>query len=180
MASLACYLDESADGEREEVFAVAGFLGYTPVWFELERQWQARLTKDGLQYFRAVDCENVRGPFARFRANEQKLRPEERIRAEQVRTDLIEIVKRIGMVGIGVGMLMRDFNEVIRNETARKIFSTDPYHLTYRLALTQVADVIRSDFPKNVVAFTCDEHEQHSAQAQATSFWASPRLKLAL
>src|SRR5579859_279264 len=98
MHMLPCRLDESADGKREEVFCVSGLFGYPANWFELERLWEKRLGADGLDYFRAVDCENVRGPFEKFRADHKSLQSEERQRAEKVRTDLIDLIVKYKMV----------------------------------------------------------------------------------
>lgn len=168
MALVACYLDESADAKNQEVFAVTGVVGHLVNWFEVERAWEARLGKDGLDYFRAADCETIRGPFEKFRSDRKSLKYSERLKAESVRSDLIEIINRNHLLAAGTGILMKDFNEVIQDEDAKFILGDDPYLICYRLAWTRIADTIKQHAPRHMVAFLCDEHETYAAQALAT------------
>jgi hypothetical protein len=59
---LAFYMDESTDQKQEQVFVVAGFLGDSRVWFEVERHWNKRLDRDGLRYFRASEFNSLNSP----------------------------------------------------------------------------------------------------------------------
>ena len=150
MALVACYLDESADPKRQEVFAVTGVIAHLVNWFEVERAWEERLRKDGLAYFRAADCETVRGPFEKFRSDRHSLKYSERLQAEAVRSDLIDILQKNHLMASGSAMLMKDFNEVIKDDDAKFILGDDPYHICYRLAWTVIADTIKQHTPNHL------------------------------
>jgi hypothetical protein len=59
-------MDDSADEKRQKVFVVAGFIGDTEEWFEVERHWNARLERDGLAYFRATEHNSLTGEFLKL------------------------------------------------------------------------------------------------------------------
>jgi len=169
MALVACRLDESSDQKQEDVFVVAGLFAYQMNWLEVERLWEERLDRDSIPYFHASDCEHVRGEFERFRARRGSLSEAEKQRAELVRSDLIKIITSEEMSIVGVAMVMADFKKIVTtNRSALELFSDDPYHLTYSLAFTVVANAIKEFRPAHVVAFVCDQNETHSAQALAS------------
>ena len=42
---------------------MAGFLGGSEDWFEVERHWEKRVKDEGLAYFRATECFSLTGQF---------------------------------------------------------------------------------------------------------------------
>ncbi len=56
-------IDDSTDGLRKKIFVVAGFLGDSQDWFEVERLWEKRVEDEGLLYFRATECFSLTGQF---------------------------------------------------------------------------------------------------------------------
>src|SRR5690348_11028458 len=67
------YLDESADERREKVYAVAGYFGNQFDWLTFEGRWDGLLSKYGLGYFKASECETLTGQFAQYRKNPDDL-----------------------------------------------------------------------------------------------------------
>jgi hypothetical protein len=71
-------VDDSTDGQREKIFVVAGFLGDSQDWFEVERLWEKRVKEDGLSYFRATECFGLTGQFNELVRNTGLGRPEKK------------------------------------------------------------------------------------------------------
>ena len=61
-----CFMDESFDKQPSGTFAVGGIIGKGVPIFELERGWEKVLRQEGLKYFKASDCQNATGEFAKF------------------------------------------------------------------------------------------------------------------
>lgn len=58
--------DASGD-EGTAYVTVAGFASSTKDWDEFSKKWKERLDRDGVEFFRAVDANNFRGPFEHWR-----------------------------------------------------------------------------------------------------------------
>ena len=139
---LGCCLDESSDGKSERVFAVGGFIApHLVLWAEAERLWQNRLDRDGLAYFRSVDCQNVHGPFEKFRAKKNQLSRSERQKVDSIRSDLIQVIIKCGLMGFGFGLLMADYRE-IKKRGRKGALGDAPYHLAYQLAMTHAGLIL--------------------------------------
>jgi hypothetical protein len=168
---LGCSLDESSDEKSERVFAVGGFIAPNLLaWSEAERLWQLRLEKDGLAYFRSADCQNVHGPFEKFRANRKSLAPAERQKVDSIRSDLIQVIITCGLMGFSFGLLMADYNELRSSskDTAR-VLGDVPYHLAYQLAMTHSGQILNeTNLQHEILGFVCDEHEKYASHAKTT------------
>lgn len=169
---LGCCLDESSDGATGQVFAVGGFIApHLLAWFEAERLWQKRLEQDSLPYFRAVDCQSVRGPFEKFRSNKTSLTVDERKKVDGIRHDLVDVLIKQHFLGFGFGLLMADYQQVrAQSAEAARLLGTVPYHLAYQMAMTHAALILHDtdDQQSNVLGFVCDEHETYAYHAKAT------------
>src|SRR5437016_2878209 len=63
---LAFYMAYSADEKDKSVYAIAGLMTDTSQFLEIERQWGARLERDGLPYFRPYECKSLDGEFVKL------------------------------------------------------------------------------------------------------------------
>ena len=176
---LAFYMDDSADQKHEKLFVVAGFLGTTEVWFEAERQWEARVKREGLDYFRTTECRSLRGEFCKLVAKHGVEKAREI--ADQLLEDLWAIIKSVNLLGFCFLGPMPAYRQVQSESYSQYVYERDPYieahqHLIYHVA-AQVCDKLK---PSEPVAFVFDEHNKAAAlqarwpQVKATSPKAAP------
>jgi hypothetical protein len=95
---LTCCFDgagkEKDTSGNTDVVVVAGFGSMAGVWREFDEKWTARLTKDGLTAFHAVDFAQFRGEFRDgWRADESRRRT--------LTADLMEIIIEDGLMKFG-------------------------------------------------------------------------------
>ena len=106
MAAFTAYFDASGSQDDQPVLAVGGFLACTEAWLEFEQEWEARLTRDGLDYFRTSEFNSYRGQFKTgWRKDEG--------RRVQLITDLVQIIHGLG----------RKFGCVVVNKSLNATFS---------------------------------------------------------
>jgi hypothetical protein len=114
---LKVYADESYDSE---VYCCGSFLGWPKTFYYLGLQWQDRLKKDGLAFFRASDCERLDGEFSAQNPTGYGL-GQARARALSVRHDLTAIIEGETVVGISMSIVRKDFEKLVReNRKAKK------------------------------------------------------------
>ena len=68
---------------------VAGFLGDSKDWFEVERHWDRAVKEAVLEYFRTTECYNLSGEFLRLVIKHG------RVRAREISDALLLELKRI-------------------------------------------------------------------------------------
>jgi len=183
-------MDESFDTRRKGVFAVGGMIGRGVALFELERRWEKLLRRPDIdiEYFKASECENGKGQFAKFVSDPQNITSSERAKLDSISHEFLELI--IHPVAFdpksylpiqGVGVVQEDFYEVIKSsEKARAILGESPYRLAYDLAMIQCAWAMKelekaikqekdrkmdSSPSREYVSFVCDEDEEHSPDA---------------
>jgi hypothetical protein len=157
--------DDSSDWKAQEIICAGSFLGWPKEFYYTGLQWEARLKKDKLDYFRACECEQLIGQFAPERLGVNL--NQARALALSVRHDLIEILRgpRTGIGAICIGLFRKDFNEVItENYKAQTFFGTDPVRFIYKSLIRVTIDLLNQDYPdlsKEVkISFTFDEHQK--------------------
>jgi hypothetical protein len=156
-------LDESADKERRHVFVVAGYIARQREWTEIERKWQLRLEKEDdpypMKYFKNSECQRLSGEFARFRDERKYPKPKGKIAANQIRDDLLDILKGAAASGIAVGVLLKDYRAIRKNARARRVLPKDVYLTAYLEIIIQIAGDLRDEMPSTeTVAFLVDDH----------------------
>lgn len=79
---------DAGGDDNTEHLTVAGFASSTEDWSDFSEKWKARLEKDGIPFFRAVDAASFRGPFEHWRElpNREQLR-------RALFADLMELIK---------------------------------------------------------------------------------------
>src|SRR5215469_5868340 len=177
------YMDESFDGSGTGVFVVGGLLMRGVPSFELERKWE-RLRKRpdvDIAYFKASDCKNGRGEFAKFVAIPGSPSSAEHQKLDAISREFLSLIpKEEHIILQGVGIVQAEFYEVIQETRARAILGDSPYRLAYDFAMIQCAwamkqleldvkkdkeNVAFGGCWKECVSFVCDEHEQYSRLA---------------
>jgi hypothetical protein len=166
---IAAYLDESFDMAKAGLFVVGGLMGRGVAVFELERRWEGlRKRRDiDIAFYKASDCEAGKGEFAKFVRDPKNITPEERHRLDAISREFLALIPREGlpMIAFGVGIVQKDFYDIIREPNARAILGRDPYRLAYDFAMIQCAWAMSHLSTGDNVAFVCDEHEKYGPVA---------------
>jgi hypothetical protein len=84
-AKLVAAFDASGK-EETEVVVVAGFISSQDDWKSFDKEWRARLKKDGLDYLHMVDFANLKKQFATGWKEDEP-------RRQSLFSDLIEIIR---------------------------------------------------------------------------------------
>jgi len=172
------YMDESFDRKQTGTFVVGGILGRSIPIFELERRWEALLKRPDIDigYFKASDCNSGSGEFAKFVSDPKNITPEERSRLDSISHEFLNLIAypvpfdRTHYLCVhGIGVVQKDFYEVIQDSKARAILGPSPYRLAYDFATINCAWAMKKLGEGGTgygVSFVCDEHEQYSPLAE--------------
>ncbi|MGH9510859.1 MAG: DUF3800 domain-containing protein [Terriglobales bacterium] len=182
---LGFYMDDSADQKRQTVFSVAGFVIEAGDTFETERSWDARLEREGIDYFRAYDCINLEGEFRKKLVDLHGLTTA-RVIADAVYNDCKTLAALAPMYGYAACVKMDDYRLVAGEPDGQIVLNEDPYIFAHHLLMGIVLEAV-NEFPREeVVAFLYDEHSKAALlQNSWTSFrrsnptWARPAGTLA-
>lgn len=164
---LKSYGDDSSDWKSQEIVCAGSFLGWPHDFFYAGLEWEAVLKNHGIGYFRASECEDLRGEFDQARLGVGL--SEARAIALSVRHDLIKVLRGkitpTGLGSISVALLRKDFQEVlVENERAEEFFGSDPVRLAYKRLIRVTIDLLRQDWPdlpKSVkIVYVFDEHQR--------------------
>lgn len=159
--------DESYD---DEIYCCGAFLGWPKDFFYLGLQWEDRLRKEHLEYFRAAECEGLHGQFDPQNPPGYGL-SQARARAESVRHDLVEIIQSETIAGITVSVDRKDFDALVaENPKARKHFGTDIMIFSYKILIRTTVGLLEQDWPeppRPKAAFLFDEHSNYKQAEQA-------------
>ena len=156
---LALYGDDTSDRKQDEIVTAGAVLGWPGDIFEAERLWVPRLKRDGIEYFRASDCENFSGAF-----DLKKLRGLSHARAivDSLVYDLRVLLKKNAVGCVAVSLLVKDFNEVIKSsKKAREYYGTDPKIAAYKTLIKTTIELLNRDWPESrgiPISFIFDEH----------------------
>ncbi len=166
-----CYLDESFDKKPSGFYAVGGFIAKGVPTFELERSWEKCLKRHGLEYYKAYECESGREQFAKFVADPNNITDAERKTLDSISHEFCKIIgfpveydSRNFLCLFGVGVVQKDFYDVIKNPDAHAVLGDNPYRLAYDMAMVQAAWAMKElggGEPAHCVSFVCDEDEEH-------------------
>ncbi len=171
-------MDESFDYKQTGTFVVGGILGRGVPIFELERGWGKLLKRPDIDiaYFKASECNNGLGQFAKFVSDPKHITSKERTKLDSVSHEFLSLIanpvpydEKHYLCVHGAGVIQEDFYDAIKDDNARAILGKSPYRLAYDFAMINCAWAMKElgdREPGHVVSFTCDEHEQHSPLAQ--------------
>ena len=171
------YMDESFDMKQRGVFAVGGVLGRDLAMFELERRWEQLLRRSDIDiaYFKASECQNGKGEFAKFVADPKNITSDERSKLDAISHEFLGMITNSVPFDSthyicvqGAAVVQEDFYDAIKDAKARSVLGNDPYRLAYDFAMINCAWAMKELGDGGAgygVSFVCDEHEEHSPLA---------------
>ena len=177
---LRVYVDDSADGKREKTIVAGAFVGTTKQWSGLKQQWQRRLKRDGLAYFRSTEYYSLRGEFARYRDSVRYPKPTGSEAATALRADLDAIIKKSEVMGMGVAIPLKMYHLIRETEFgAKELFSPDPFVSALQSLIQQCAETSRLELHSASLAFICDDGPSSGQVAQTYSDFKALRTDIA-
>jgi hypothetical protein len=110
-----------------------------------------------IAYYKASDCEAGKGEYAKFIRDPKNITPEEREKLTAISHEFLAIIPRdhLPLIAFGVGIVQKDFYDIIQDADARAILGRDPYRLAYDFAMTQCAWAMKELNTGDHVAFVC-------------------------
>jgi hypothetical protein len=170
------YYDES---DEKPGFSLAGYSASYATWVHLDWAWQCLLRKWKLEYFKASECENLLGQFARYRDKpadlKAPLKPSERARQIEIKTQFIDLICKHSddLQGYGAVVVLEDFQRIISEDAnARRIFLDKPYYVCLQLCLAATAMPVRDHNQRHTnredhvsVKPIFDSHQEYSRLA---------------
>lgn len=142
---LKLYGDESYD---KELYCCGSFLGFPKDFLYLGWKWEERLKKDGIDYFRSYDCQNLDGQFSSNNPPSYGLN-QARARADSIHHDMVELIQSEVISGCSASVVKKDFEELVAsNPKAKKHFGTDIMIFCYRRLIKAVVAHLERDWPE--------------------------------
>jgi hypothetical protein len=158
---LAFYMDDSSDQKQQQVFVVAGFLGDTTVWFYgVERHWNARLKKDGIDYFRAAEYNSMSGQFEKLKERYKEAAAKV---ADELVTDLKLIIKTSDLGAFCFMGPMELYRNARAAEYGELVLEKNPFFKGHEQIIYQVAKSAGQHGISGPIAFVIDENMQSPA-----------------
>src|SRR5258708_18467377 len=96
-------LDASGD-ESTPVLTVAGFVSSVTDWEEFSDEWERRLKRDGIEYFRAVEWAHGNEQFEGWLQKEEE--------RKQIAADLMDILRRHAYRQFGCAVINKAFQQI--------------------------------------------------------------------
>jgi hypothetical protein len=165
---LGFYMDDSADAARKIVFSVAGFIGDSQDWFDLERHWRQALDREDIEYFRTYECVNLEGEFKRKLVDRHGLTTA-RVIADALLSELKQIVATSRVYGYCLGVLMDDYRKVSAEADGMTVLDPDPYFGAHNQLIGLVCEKVLTFPHREIVAFLYDEHSKAALLQEAWS-----------
>jgi Protein of unknown function (DUF3800) len=163
MALLGCYLDDSHDGLDREVFAVAGYYGWSLGFVHAENDWNECLDRHGLDYFKASECENVRGQFFKLRRDPRyTTMATQKEAASKIREEFITILNEsVQIDGVGLGVPLEIYRKVLATEPEARIFLQDRHlYFGYHMLMIEMIKRLEPTHSGHWIGFVCDDHSR--------------------
>ena len=136
------HADESSDETKQRGLPVAAIFGSEGDWDAFELKWKERI---GGKIFRASDCDTDQGDFPPSENNENK----------KLHADLSHLIADSGMIGHGVALNIRDFNEILAGKV-----DENPYYLCFNLVIVFLARRAGVCIPRGLVKFIFDRNNE--------------------
>lgn len=166
---LKIYADESYDALT---YCCGGFFGWPKDFYYLGLKWEERLKQSGLTYFHAYDCQQLDGEFSPNSPPGYGYEAA-RKRADSVRRDLTEIIKGQPILGISLGIAVKDFKPLVAvNPEAAKFYGSDIMIASYKLLIKAAIKLMENDWPEKQYAnikigFVFDAHSNWKKAEEA-------------
>lgn len=136
--------DASGD-ENTPVLSVAGFASSEKDWSNFSERWTARLQKDGIEFFRAVDAAFYRGPFLHWhdKPNKEALR-------RALFSDLMDILKSCVYRKFGCSIINKAFGGM--TPALKQEFALTAYSVAGRACEKKVREWILAEWKNHDMA----------------------------
>ena len=160
------FLDDSKDANQSKMFVSAGFLGDKDDWGSLRAQWDRVLRESEIEYFKSSEYNHLDGEFARFRTAAYPP-PSGRNAAKEIKDRLQQLVKNHPSIrGVGVFVIVEDFNKVCARPETTGVFPPNPYHRALESVMFHTVKIISKIPGRNQVAFVHDEESDFAVLYQ--------------
>jgi hypothetical protein len=123
------FIDDTADRTQQQYVIAAGLMGGWDVWKKFNRDWRKVLrAKPTIRWFHSKEWRSLTGEFFQFRDANSWPKPKGGEAANAKRERLKHVIEASRVGGIGVGVLVEDFNLVrSADPKAAEFFRPDPY-----------------------------------------------------
>ena len=136
------YGDESADENKQRVFAIAGLFGSQTDWADFTEKWNSRT--NGV-IFHANDCDSDQGDFkSRPHAENKKLY-----------ADLANLIANSNLIGLGVSINIKDFDEILA-----KPYNEHPYYVCFFSVVIWLTKRAHACIPRDKIEFIFDRNPE--------------------
>ena len=153
MALAEMYFDESED-KKQKLLCVAGYLFTKEKCAILEKKWSSVLAREGLPFFRMVDCAHGEGVFKDFKLP----------RRIAIQTELMRLLVEHMEVGYAISFDMR-FAHLCPSALSHGIKVVHPYSLCAWFCLVQGRSWAEKNGFDGDIAYFFEAGQQHEKQA---------------
>jgi len=139
------FLDDSADGKQEKYILAAGLIGRQKQWNDFGGKWKRALKEPpAIRWFHSKEWRSLTGEFHQFRDNAKWPKPTGGQAADAKREKLKQVIADFKLVGIGIGIVIPDYN-LVRDcdPRAAEFFCSDPYAFVLQSLVFECAKGIR-------------------------------------
>ncbi len=149
------YIDESGVHDDSPVLTVAAYLGTPGRWANFTDKWSATLDSRGVKIFHATDCSALQGEFSGWTVDDKN----------KFVAGLLPIIPEFIGVGFAAGIVMRDFDEALKErDELRSIFGT-PYTMCFQWVLHEIVAYLNNNLSSARVAIF---HEKNDYYVEAS------------
>lgn len=152
------YIDDSSDERQESVMVAGVLIGTHRQWMKLRKNWNLRLKRDGLDYFRSTEYNSLRGQFFKFRDAVKYPKPKGSQTATAIRDDLDLIIKDSGIIGMSNVIPLEMFRETVARPEIKDRFNPDHFSAAMQAAMRDSVLYVRQNFGDgHLISFICDD-----------------------
>lgn len=151
---LKAFFDESGklSDPKQRVVAVAGFVSTSNKWSDFKNQWRRKLQEYGVSTFHMTDCEAGRQEFEGW----------DRRKCSNLIRELIPIIKKHVLFGVGAVMTTEDYVELTKGKSKTcSPYARDPYYGAFNYCLyVLLLEIDKRVSQRKKIAIVCDENEE--------------------
>jgi hypothetical protein len=129
MSTFTVCFDSSGHEKEHDYIYVAGLISSEKVWIDFTEQWKRRLAEDGLDYFRAAECQNFGGAFKAWKGEKE--------RREKLWNDLMDIIASHTFRKAACGILIKPYSSRLSEKT-RKAFRLNAFVICARTCVAKI------------------------------------------
>ena len=161
LMKIAYWMRAQMSGHRGlRFYAVSGYLGTAPDWYELGRRWQSALKAEGLatEGFHMSKCEAKGPPYNMM----------DRHVRDCLQRRFIDIIKDTPLLGYASAIELEYYDEIIDDiKSIRKGFYK-PYYLAFQATVERMSMVLEdAGLPRDeCIAFVFDQHQEYQDKAK--------------